>query len=105
MSDNGKQTAQGRVGISPARRRRRRRRDPESLLRVGPLRPGRFFKLRRKLNWIRRDMRPVHLGEADWLLYRRRFNPYRPRSYKAAAYERGFLASKKIFPKPDWSPL
>ncbi len=50
-------------------------------------------------------MKPVHLGEADWLLYRHRFNPYRPGSWKAQAYERGFAASKEAMPKPDWNPL
>lgn len=50
-------------------------------------------------------MQPVHLGEADWLLYRRKFNPYRPGSFKALAYHRGYAACKRAIPKPDWSAL
>jgi len=50
-------------------------------------------------------MLPIHLGEADWLLYRRRFDPYRPGSYKSAAYLRGFAACKAAMPKPGWCPL
>ena len=105
MSNSGQQAAQGRAEIPPARAQRRRRRFTVGRPRVGPVRPGRFFKLRRKIDWIRRDMKPVHLGESDWLLYRRRFNPYRRGTYKCAAYERGFIACKKMFPSPDWSPL
>ncbi len=50
-------------------------------------------------------MKPFHLGECDWLLYRSRFNPYRPKSFKGQAYERGFLACKAGYPKPSWKPI
>lgn len=85
-------------------RRRRHTRKPESLP-CGPVRPGRFFRPRRDLVWLRLDMRPAHLGDADWLLYRRRFNPYHKSSFKHAAYERGFVASKILSPCPNWPPL
>ena len=84
---------------------RRRRRLSHTRRPFPKLRPGRFFRKLKRLVWIRESMQPVHLGESDWLLYRRRFNPYRNGSYKAQAYERGFLASKKMFPRPGWSPL
>ncbi len=50
-------------------------------------------------------MPPLHLGECDWLLYRRDFNPYRPKTYRFAAYARGFAACKADNPKPRWSPI
>ncbi len=90
---------------SPGTRRKRRRTRPCHPHRIGPARPGRFFHPNRHHAWLRLDMKPVHLGEADWLLYRRRFNPYPRSSYKHAAYQRGFITSKRMFPKPDWSPL
>lgn len=95
----------GPLLCSPALSTRRRRFAAHRRKACGPVRPGRFFKLRRTLDWHRRAMRPVHLGEADWLLYRRRFNPYRIFTYKHAAYERGFAACKNSFPNPDWPPL
>ncbi len=84
------------------RRRHSRQRVPTK---KGPARPGRLFKIRRKLLWLRLDMQPFNLGAADWLLYHHRFNPYRASSHKARAYERGFLACKSIFPKPDRTSL
>lgn len=84
---------------------RRRVRKAARRQRVGPIRPGRFFRIHHHLAWLRHDMNPRHLGEADWLLYRHRFNPYRPGSWKAQAYERGFTASKKAMPRPNWHPL
>ena len=85
----------------------RRRRHRPSLLsqRCGPVRPGRFFRQRKSIVWIRLEMKPADLGDADWLLYRRRFNPYHPSTFKYAAYERGFVASKILTPKPNWNPI
>ena len=89
---------------SQTKRPRRRRHGRRSRL-AGPKRPGRFFRKLHRLDFLRRAMLPVHLGEADWLLYRRRFDPYRPGSYKSAAYLRGFAACKAAMPKPGWCPL
>ena len=50
-------------------------------------------------------MSPFYLGEADWLLYRRRLNPYIRHTYRYASYERGFVVSKKALPKPSWPSL
>jgi len=85
---------------SRSRRRRSRRSSPgkRSL-------PGRFFRPSGKYKRLRLQMLPVHLGECDWLLYRRSFNPYRIKTRKGQAYSRGFAACKAAFPKPTWSPL
>ena len=87
------------------RRRFHRRRKTHRRLRVGPIRPGRFFRPRRKLLDIRLDMKPFHLGECDWLLYRRQFNPYRTHTWNSHRYARGFAASKADSPKPNWDPI
>ena len=50
-------------------------------------------------------MRPLHLGECDWLLYQRRSNPYKPGSARARAYERGYLQCKADWPKPPTEPI
>lgn len=88
-----------------ARSRRSRPAYPRSAQKAKRLRPGRFFHTDQKLAWYRRDMNPAHLGDADWLLYRRRFNPHRPGSYKSKAYIRGFEACKREIPRPNWPPL
>ncbi len=98
-------TAQDTERLHPTRYRRRRHRRSTARRHVGPVRPGRFFKVLRHLHWLRLDIKPLYLGEADWILYRRRFNPYRAGSYKAIAYERGFVASKAALPKPSWPAL
>ncbi len=89
--------------LLPARRRHHKK--PPLKRKCGPLRPGRFFRQRKAIVWLRLEMKPADLGDADWLLYRRRFNPYRRSSYKFAAYERGFVSSKQLTPKPNWPPL
>ena len=50
-------------------------------------------------------MKPYNLGDCDWLLYRQRFNPYHPKTFKSKAYERGFEDSKRSMPKPSWGPI
>ena len=89
----------------PAAHRRRRQRRSIRRAAVGPLRPGRIFRRRHRLYDIRRAMKPYHLGECDWLLYRRTFNPYDPTSFKSKAYARGFADSKRAKPKPTWRPI
>ena len=54
---------------------------------------------------MRLDLPAYDLGEADWLLYRRRCNPYRLFSYAHTAYNRGFAVSKHVLPKPSWPAL
>ena len=87
------------------RRRFRRRRKTHRKFRVGPVRPGRFFRPRRKLRDIRLELAPFHLGECDWLLYRHQFNPYRTGTWNAHRYARGFAACKAATPKPSWRPI
>lgn len=50
-------------------------------------------------------MRPFDLGECDWLLYRRRSNPYKPQSARWRAYEHGYLGCKADWPNPAWEPI
>ncbi len=88
----------------PAAHRRRRRRHTKRRGAVGPQRPGRFFRPRLKLRAARLALKPFHLGEVDWLLYRREFNPYRRRTWNAKNYARGFAACKLDMPKPAWDP-
>lgn len=100
-------TASGQ-GTLPHDQRRRRR--PRRLRRVrfpkcALHRPGRFFRPRRALIWTRLEMKPRHLGESDWLLYRRRHNPYKSRTWKARRYEQGFADAKSDLPNPPWSPI
>lgn len=92
----------------PYSTRRKRRRSP----RHGPrfpgcalYRPGRFFRRNRLLDMIRLDMNPRHLGEADWMLYRRPFNPYRKRLRAHQAYNAGFRMAKRENPKPNRPPI
>lgn len=105
MNDAHSHTGQGERTTQSPRVRPRSKRHTTRRPTCGPRCPGRFFKLRRKLHFIRLEMKPVHLGEADWILYRREFNPYRSASYKAAAYERGFAACKKSLPRPSTDPI
>lgn len=50
-------------------------------------------------------MKPFHLGECDWLLYRRRFNHFHPKTRNFAAYERGYASCRSDIPKPAWKAL
>ena len=96
---------QGERLPKPAEHSRRRRRRIPRRGTVGPVRPGRFFRCRHQIDGIRRDMKPYDLGDCDWLLYRRPFNPYHRKTFKSKAYERGFADSKRSMPKPTWRPI
>ena len=105
LDPNHHRAGRGRAQIpscSPVRRRKRRTRCPR---RIGPQRPGRFFRPRPRLISQRASLSPFHLGETDWLLYRRRQDPFRPDSFKSHAYIRGFNTCRQDNPRPPWSPL
>lgn len=92
----------------PYSARRKRRRSPKHgprFPRCALYRPGRFFRTNRHLEMYRLDMNPRHLGEADWMLYRRPFNPYRKRLRAHWAYNAGYRIAKREIPKPDWPAI
>ena len=93
-----------RRGANPHARRRRGHpapRFPGACL----ARPGRFFKRDKRLHAIRLAFGAFHLGEADWLLYRRRACPFGARTWNHRNYLRGFAASKAAVPRPAWPAI
>lgn len=102
---NTKPTGQADKPYSTRRKRRRSPKHGPRFPRCALYRPGRFFRTNRRLEMYRLDMNPRHLGEADWMLYRRPFNPYRKRLRAHSAYNAGYRIAKREIPKPNWPAI
>lgn len=103
--DDHYQTGQAADRYGPHRKKRHSPKHGPRFPRCALYRPGRFFRRNCRLDIIRLDMDPRHLGEADWLLYRRPFNPYKKRLRAHQAYNAGFNQAKRNNPQPDWPPV
>lgn len=92
---------------SPRGPTRRRRRRGTRALYPGAIvvRPGRFFRRNKYLHHVRLVQGAYALGDADWLLYRRRSCPYRIDTWNRFNYMRGFAASKALTPRPAWPAI